>query len=229
MNNIDTTLSWWRKPIGNSQFGKSIIQWTPRVIQKMSPVTLACTGSSIIGVLLCFFGITSNKKSAGIFGLIACTGGIAGFIYNYISDYIGIDKKENEPKKVKNKDQSQDNPFFTHTGLCTNAPEVLIIDACDGYLQGNIKKELNVIEGIKKLDLKKSKLLLNHKLLEVRTVTLLSLISRDDFNENEEVKKLILNRAKEDDFIIKILRELVQTEKDNKEILSRVISLLITL
>ena len=246
MNTIGVNFSWWNSPIGyDAQSGKSIAEWrnetSPDIIRSMSPITLASSGSGVIGLFLCFLGIATNKKSPGVLGFLACLAGLGGFVYNCInnltSDTIvekAASKKKTDDKKEQPKPESpkvptitKNNPFFKHEDLCTSDPGVLIVDTYDGILNGKVDKVQDVIQRTKKLDLEKSEFLLNNKFPEVRGIAILALISRDDFNENPEIKNLILRHSKKDDLVVRTLRELVKTEKDNKDLLKRVMLLLV--
>ena len=245
-------LSWWNRPIGyNINCGKSIPEWKRESLQNsintMTPLVVASAGSGVLGIILSFLGFSNDKKGLGLVGLLGCLASVGGFIYDLISTNNILASEPNSassPVREEPRESSQlpkkeilpvgsgvpvskDNPFFRKDGLCTSDPDVLIVDIYHGILSGDVKKIQDVIDRAKKLELQKIKPLLNNKLQEVRVVAVLSLISRDDYDSNLEVKQTLLELAKKDGLVLKTIRNLALTEKDNKIIFDRLISLLI--
>ncbi|MBI1857686.1 MAG: hypothetical protein HYR97_01000 [Candidatus Melainabacteria bacterium] len=242
-------LSWWNRPIGyNTSCGKSIPKWrkdsSPSIIKIMTPTAIASASLGILGAILSLFGFTSDKKSLGLLGVLGCLAGTFGFIYNSTT---ATDVSETEPIQSPSTDKDPhehqsppsekrvlkesnvpvaNNPFFKKEGICTSDPDVLIVDIYHGILSGDVKKVQDVIDRLKKLELEKVKPLINNKLQEVKVVAVLSLISRDDYESNPEVKQMLLDLAKQDATVLRTIRNLTQTEKDNKVIFDRLILLL---
>ncbi|GEM_PF-5238882 len=236
-------LSWWNRPIGyNINCGKSIPEWkrepSQNIINTMTPVAIASASSGILGIILSFLGFSNDKKNLGLVGILGCLASVGGFIYDLITTNKILtsepnlssppvrEKPRESPQLPKKETTLEDNPFFRKDGLCTSDPDVLIVDIYHGILSGDVKKIQDVIDRAKKLELQKIKPLLNNKLQEVRVVAVLSLISRDDYDSNLEVKQTLVELAKKDELVLKTIRNLTQTEKDNKIIFDRLISLL---
>jgi hypothetical protein len=246
--------SWWNSPIGyNVNCNKTISEWkrehSQNIIRTMTPVAAASVGTGIIGIFLSFLGFSNDKKNLGFIGLLGCIASVCGFIYDIISTN-KILADESKPALSRTPDTSKEqrdntqspknelilsagsktvsgeNPFFINNSLCTNNPDVLIVDIYHGILSGDVKKIQDVINRIKKLELEKIKPLLNNKLQEVRVVAVLSLISRDDYDSDPNVKQILIELAKKDPLVLKTIRNLTLTEADNKITFDRLVSLL---
>lgn len=204
------------------------------IINSASPITIISVGVGIVGLVVSFLGAL-NDRATKWYGLTLAGLGIGGLISGFLNDFNNYKKDHPQqelsthlPQPKHEPSMPQVNPqstLLTPKFDIEKDLDILVVDLYHAILNNDLDKLTKTIERGKLLGLNELSCLLKSKHIEVKTLALLSLISKEDFDD--KTKALILESIKNNDRLLNTLKKIATLDKDNTVVFERIVDLLV--